>query len=428
MSESKSQPSIQDYAEAIFRRKWFFILPFVSILAMGTIASFLLPKVYQSSIKIQVGSNPLTSGLARHAGPESAIDALREKIMSRSYLLKVIQELDLTKGGNDSLILEEVIQNMRRHTKIWGVGRTVIQISYESPNPRTSQKVVDTMTKLFIEESLSEQETETAGAIDFIQTQLEIYRRKLEESEKVLAQFGIYESKPGESGGVPYRANSMIGQLNSKLIDLRKRLAELLVDSKESHPLVIELRQAIATTTRRIKEEVGKANPNQVLTATESLKSGLGNIHYHELEAARLAREVRVNENLYNMLLKKLEETRITQLLQMSERRKKFRILDPARVPLRPIKRNKKKTVGFGFILGMLIGIGSVSLVESADHSFRGIEGASAFLDLPILGCIPKVVTDEERRKARRRTIILTSVIIFFIWIVLAGVGVYLAR
>ena len=54
-----------------------------------------------------------------------------------------------------------------------------------------------------------------------------------------------------------------------------------------------------------------------------------------------LARDMRVNENIYNMLLQKLETAKITQRLEASKEGTRYTVIDPPRLPLTPSKPKK---------------------------------------------------------------------------------------
>jgi capsular polysaccharide biosynthesis protein len=125
-----------------------------------------------------------------------------------------------------------------------------------------------------------------------------------------------------------------------------------------------------------------------------------------------LARDMRVNENIYNMLLQKLETAKITQRLESSKEGTRYTVIDPARLPLKPVKPNKLKVIFLGLFLGTCSGAGFVFGREFLDQSFLDIQDAKQTLDLPILGGISRLTTQEEidREKYKKRKIITIAV------------------
>ncbi|MFH0877322.1 MAG: GNVR domain-containing protein, partial [Candidatus Omnitrophota bacterium] len=125
-----------------------------------------------------------------------------------------------------------------------------------------------------------------------------------------------------------------------------------------------------------------------------------------------MAQDAKVNESIYNMLLNRLEQAKISQRLEASKQGTRYTVLDPPRLPLKPIKPNKILTVIIGLFLGTSVGFGLVLLAEFTDHSFLGIDEAKEALDLPLLGGISKILTEEDiavnRARSRFRLAVFT--------------------
>jgi polysaccharide chain length determinant protein (PEP-CTERM system associated) len=129
---------------------------------------------------------------------------------------------------------------------------------------------------------------------------------------------------------------------------------------------------------------------------------------------AELTRDVRVNQNIYEMLRMKVEEERLTAV-ELKETGTRYEILEEGRLPLKPSRPKKLLTSIVAFIIGILSGFGCVFLAEFADHSFRGVEDAKQYLDLPILGSIARIVSAEDVRRQRLRNVRLTWFFIIFL-------------
>jgi len=62
-------------------------------------------------------------------------------------------------------------------------------------------------------------------------------------------------------------------------------------------------------------------------------------------------------------------------------------------------------------VLGLFFGIGCVVLAESLDKSFSNIDDLKEYFKIPVLGSIPKIVTEEERlRLLKRKKAVLKGV------------------
>ncbi|MEW6609322.1 MAG: XrtA system polysaccharide chain length determinant [bacterium] len=238
--------------------------------------------------------------------------------------------------------------------------------------------------------------------------------------------------------------NPVIEKLNAKLIELQTELSDLKAKKcTDEHPWVIALNDSIQKLEARIQDEkhstisseVTEVNPTYMeieskLRDTEALIDSLSArekqlqelatlyesrariVPSQEQELTRLTRDMGVNESIYSMLLNRLETANISQKLEKAERGTRFKIIDPAREPLHPIKPDMNMMVFLAFVIGSIFGCGCVFLGEYTDHSFRSMEDAESVLAVPSLGSISKITTVEElinqRAKQKRRIVLVT--------------------
>ena len=66
-------------------------------------------------------------------------------------------------------------------------------------------------------------------------------------------------------------------------------------------------------------------------------------------------------------------------------------ILDTPILPIKPIKHNKKLDVALGFMIGFMFSIGIVFLKEYMNKTLQSEEDVEKYLDLPVIGIIPKI-------------------------------------
>jgi polysaccharide chain length determinant protein (PEP-CTERM system associated) len=128
-----------------------------------------------------------------------------------------------------------------------------------------------------------------------------------------------------------------------------------------------------------------------------------------ESEWTALTRDYDTLKAAYQKLLAKSEESKVAADLERRQIGEQFRILDPARVPIRPISPNRPKINGIGVALGLLVGLALLALIELRDASFRTESELASVLSLPVLALIPVVETADDL-KARRRRRLMASV------------------
>ena len=415
--ESKSKINWQEYVQMFFRRKWIFVIPLVAALVLSIVVGFAVPKTYEAKAIILVEEekivNPLLSSLAVSSSVGDRLHKLREEILSWPRLLQLVEELNLNKDVKSSLELEELIQDLRKQILLEMRGTDIIQISYQGEDAQTTQAVVNTLCDILIKKNILAQNAEASSAIAFIEEQLGVYKEKLEQSENALRKFK-------ETYGLQM---PLATRIKEDLSSLEVELTNALVDCTEEHPRVVELRRRIESLKEKRIQQIQEAARNIDAQDYKDYINIAHSIPKQEEELARLTRDRTVNEDIHAMLLERLETARISKELESSENKTKFKIVEPARLPLKPTKPNKLKVNLFGLMLGSMVGLGSIYLVEYNDHSFKNAEDLKSMFNLSVLGSISKIITKEDiegRKDSVKRMLIIASAVLLSLVILTA--------
>jgi hypothetical protein len=116
----------------------------------------------------------------------------------------------------------------------------------------------------------------------------------------------------------------------------------------------------------------------------------------------------------YDDLMKKYMEAKVARGLEKEQMGERFTVIDPARLPEKPIRPNRPVILVIGLILGIGTGIGTASLQETSDHSARQSEDLTTVFSFPVLVEVPEIVTleDELRKRKRLKVIVGMAVIL----------------
>lgn len=106
-----------------------------------------------------------------------------------------------------------------------------------------------------------------------------------------------------------------------------------------------------------------------------------------EVILAQLERQKKANEEIYTMLLGKLEESKIAEAIQISQ----ARIIDYAIIPDEPVEPKPKQNSILGLLLGVLIGLGGAFLLEYFNTSIRSSKEIEELMEISVLANIPMV-------------------------------------
>jgi polysaccharide chain length determinant protein (PEP-CTERM system associated) len=102
----------------------------------------------------------------------------------------------------------------------------------------------------------------------------------------------------------------------------------------------------------------------------------------------------------YNSLLNKRSEAALAANVERRELGEQFRLIDPARVPERPISPNRPVLTLIAVLAGLAVGGALVALLEYRDRSFKTDEQVTRILELPVLAVVPFMQSDAEKRRS----------------------------
>jgi len=89
-----------------------------------------------------------------------------------------------------------------------------------------------------------------------------------------------------------------------------------------------------------------------------------------------------------------------------------FRILDPARLPLKPTSPNRPKINAIGALAGLGLGVLLIGLMEMRDATMRSEADLMGAIKLPVLALLPLVTTAGDLRRARRRRWLVSAAVV----------------
>ena len=228
--QPESQFDIGYYVNLVLRRRWFVIIPFFLALIAGIYLAVALPKKYQAETLILIEPQRVPDNYVQaivSSDLESRIATIKEMILSRTNLLKVIDNFNIFTGPKYAdMFLDEKIEIMRKRTTVDIVsdrGRTAnaFKIAFEGEEPRNVMQVVNAMATLVIDQNLKVRESQATGTVEFLEQERIKMRRRLEEVEAALKDFR--ETHMGE----------LPDQLASNLMVL-ERLQQQLSDKQKS--------------------------------------------------------------------------------------------------------------------------------------------------------------------------------------------------
>ncbi|PKK92259.1 MAG: hypothetical protein CVV64_02265 [Candidatus Wallbacteria bacterium HGW-Wallbacteria-1] len=262
-----------------------------------------------------------------------------------------------------------------------------------------------------------EKEAEFGKALEEVRVEREALKIKVENIEK-----DLNEQEKLVVSSSTLTKNPILDQLKSQKIDLELKMERLISDGlTPNHPDIKKINAEISQTERKIVNEESKVFGSKVYTLNEIRRKLEGeylesralfkalevkqselekicaqydrkfeNLPKLELEYLRIQRDIKVTEEIFVMLAKKKEESRISEAMEIGN----IRIIDSSIIPIKPIKPKKALNAVISFILGIMLSLGLAFTIEFFDTSFKSAEDVEKYLSLAVLGSIPFIKKD----------------------------------
>ena len=149
----------EEIVAMVWRRKWIVLLPFLVIGASTYFWAKSLPDSYRSETMIMVVPQRVPEQYVKPATTESIEDRLgtiREQILSRTRLERIITDLNLYADLRRHYLMEDLIEQMRDDIAITVARDDSFRVAYVSSNPVMAMKVTEQLASAFIEQNLKD--------------------------------------------------------------------------------------------------------------------------------------------------------------------------------------------------------------------------------------------------------------------------------
>ena len=471
--------NLRDYWRFLVKHRWIVITFFLVVVTAVAIYSLTMVPIYRATAQILIEkTNPnILSVQELVVMDPSGTDFYQTQykiLESRSLAQEVINRLDLAqhpefkgKGKHqenetsgkassnpvstpvdDSAVVRSFLSRLRiepiRNSRL-------VNIHFESPDPRLAAQVANTLAQAYIDWNLGLRLKAQQNVSNFLDEQVKETRRKLDASEQALQQYrekygvAAMSAKGGkgpegeqdisrlklmqvntqlvdatknrieaeiqyknalEALNVPGKAESLPEVMsNPSILALKNQEVQLLRDRAEraekfgpKHPAMFSLNQEIANLEKKKLEEIRnvvdamKTKYEVALNQERSLQKALIKSQDETISRDKIASQYQVlqqetesNRVLYDMLLKRLKETNISE----ENRTINIHVLDQAVVPKSPAKPRVMRNIYLAALVGLFLGIGLAFLMEYMDNTVKTPDDLKRYFDLPYLGPIP---------------------------------------
>jgi capsular exopolysaccharide synthesis family protein len=468
----------------IFRKhRWQAISIIVAVVALGMLRTLMMTPLYTATARVQIDR-----GVARvvengNVTPVEGSDseflrtqyellqgsAIAERVVSSARLADDSEFFDLGDVGLSATLKtilglagkradaseraareqSAVARVLANRTIKLVPGSRLVDIAYTDPSPQRAQKIAAGLAQGFVDFNLDKRFEVNAFAKSFLEDQIKQLQIRLQDSEKVLVEFGQKEQiiTTNEKSSIAESnlaaGNAVLGQLaaerirneqlykqmaqpgavnlaqimNSKLVeDLREKRNTLVTEYQEkletfkpSYPGMIQISNKIKEIDRQLDAEIKAVREaykgaydasvnqeNEMNERVEKLRAEVLDLQERSIQYNILKREVDTNRALYEHLLQRYKEVDVASGAGANN----VFIVEQAHVPASPSSPQTNRNL----LMSLALGVGAaglfIFLLEKFDDTIGSAEELERLTGLATLGLIPQI--DGEDRTIDR--------------------------
>ncbi len=451
------------YFEVILRRWAIILAGFTLVVAISAVRTFMEKNVYRATVQILIepaSPNVLTfkdvsdANAARYDYYQTQYKLLQ----SRTLAHRVVESLDLlqdpefggpidpatakaaleAKPGQSPLVENAISALLAELSVVPFKDSQLVAVSYESNRADLAARVANEISHKYIEQTLEFRYQISSDASQWLGTQIEDQRKKVEQAEKQLqeikerdgigavderrtllnqklsalgstlvalksdrlqreALYGQMKSATNPEDLAEVLGNPVIQSLRGDLNGLERQQAALLERYLDQHPEVVKVREQIeevrkrlaAETQRIIRSKEGEyksaaAQEASIAREIESVKTEIQQLSQRALNYDTIKRERDASNEILNSLITRVRQTDVASEMKSSN----IRIVDPAIVPSGPVRPNRVRDIMKGCLMGLALGLLLAFGLEYLDNTLKTPDDVRKHLGAPLLGVI----------------------------------------
>jgi capsular exopolysaccharide synthesis family protein len=330
-----------------------------------------------------------------------------------------------------------------------------IRISCTDENPEVAEKIANSVARLFRETSFDSQTEKFTNSVSWLDTSTRELRAQVQAAEEALDEYSrnnqIFSTGGGAGEGDKSQTitTSNLTQLNdqylrahtnrilkkslfeqvqagrldqlpeafsdpkitalqAQLDKLQSQVAELQVNYGPKNPKLMEVQSQIPVVTKQIETsrkaleaklkadyERAVQDENSLNAALNQAKSAAQNENQASIKLNILKQDLETARSLYTDFLKNTNEAKT----RVAEQNNNIKFIQEASVPGSPVGPNRMQLILAGFAISLAAGIGLALFLEYLDDTIKSLDDIERYVQLPMLGIIPKMSINGAARK-----------------------------
>lgn len=213
------------------------VLVFIAVSFVVLGAGYLWSNTYTTQATLYADETniiePLLKGQASVTGLDRSKQA-QETLYTRRVLEKAAEEAGLLGPQAPDARRAAVVRQLRGGVTVKTEGPNNFQILYSSGNPDEAFRVLNSVVNVFIQDTARRKREESVSAFNFIDAQVESYRKQLELAEEKLKDFRAQNTDGTEA------------QVSGRISQLRNDIEMLKLEIQESESRIASIKEQLS--------------------------------------------------------------------------------------------------------------------------------------------------------------------------------------
>lgn len=447
--------NLREYWHIILERRWLVIAAFISVFALCLIYLFKATPIFQAGARLKI--NRESENILRVEGLSVAgtqdqdyLQTQYKSLLSRSLIQQVITVLKLDKDEYFGKASGDIVHSVAGSLSVTPIRLSrLVDVKAEHPDRKVAQSIVNTLVDRFIERSVDEKrsastEVETRlkqeadvqkgkwqatqnrlndflkqeANVSFDDAQNIVFQELSQYSQQFAAANGeaetaqqivdqvtkMLESRSTPIEAIPYvQRDPEMQALNKELLVLRADFEGLAKIYRDENPKYVVAKRKIETLEESIANRganIIQTLKNNAAIARQNAEKLRGLVRGQEnkqlaLKEKKITYDVLKQDcdqsaRLYTIVLESLKQAEISSKNKISN----IIVVDPAEMPVKPIKPRWVITILLGIVGGLGVAVGLAFFVNFIDDSVKSQEDVESYLRLPFLGYVPNIKTN----------------------------------
>ena len=267
----------------------------------------------------------------------------------------------------------------------------IVQLSLTGANQQQVSLILKEIIQSYINQNQSQGSEEINNTLTFMDTQIPVLQKKLEDSETT---FNNFREKYGtidisQEAGLLVTENS---QIDAQINELELKKVDLTTYYTEEHPLVLKINDQLKVLVDR----------------KQQINTNINKLPKVQREFLKLSADTEINREIYLTMLKNYEQLKIVRAGQIGY----ARIIDLPVSTFRAIAPKKQLIIMSGTILGLIIGAMLVLFKNMLRNPVKDPEHLELKTGVPVIATIPRsalVTRLSKNKKAPNRLLAYTD-------------------